>query len=60
VLLEVVACTVVFQFVPESSNGDAGGRVPSYYDKLNSWVCLDKLFSVYKMVECLEHRPFLS
>lgn len=38
VLLEVVACTVVFQFVPESSNGDAGGRVPSYYDKLNSWL----------------------
>jgi hypothetical protein len=42
VLLEVVACTVVFQFVPEGSN-DAGGRVPSYYDKLNSWVCLGKL-----------------
>ncbi|KDR24299.1 putative pyridoxal-dependent decarboxylase domain-containing protein 2 [Zootermopsis nevadensis] len=38
VLLEVVACTVVFQFVPESSNSDAGGRVPSYYDKLNSWL----------------------
>ncbi|PSN50728.1 Pyridoxal-dependent decarboxylase domain-containing protein 1 [Blattella germanica] len=37
VLLEVVACTVVFQFVPESSEGDTGGRVPSYYDKLNSW-----------------------
>ncbi|GFG32848.1 hypothetical protein Cfor_06346 [Coptotermes formosanus] len=38
VLLEVVACTVVFQFVPENSNGNAGGRVPSYYDKLNSWL----------------------
>jgi hypothetical protein len=43
VLLEVVACTVVFQFVPEGSNDDGGGRVPSYYDKLNSWVCLGKL-----------------
>lgn len=50
VLLEVVACTVVFQFVPESSNSDAGGRVPSYYDKLNSWVCSDKLFNVYTIV----------
>ncbi|PNF17326.1 hypothetical protein B7P43_G04987 [Cryptotermes secundus] len=37
VLLEVVACTVVFQFVPEGSD-DGGGRVPSYYDKLNSWL----------------------
>ena len=46
ILLEVVACTVVFQFVPESSNGDAGGRVPSYYDKLNSWVCMEKSFIV--------------
>jgi len=51
VLLEVVACTVVFQFVPESSNGDNGGRVPSYYDKLNSWVCMEKLF----IVLCLQH-----
>jgi len=51
VLLEVVACTVVFQFVPESSNGDNGGRVPSYYDKLNSWVCMGKLF----IVQCLQH-----
>lgn len=42
-LLEVVACTVVFQFVPEGNNDDGGGRVPSYYDKLNSWVCLGKL-----------------
>jgi hypothetical protein len=50
VLLEVVACTVVFQFVPEGNNGDAGGRVPSYYDKLNSWVCLNKLCNVYTMV----------
>jgi hypothetical protein len=50
VLLEVVACTVVFQFVPESSAGEAGGRVPSYFDKLNSWVCLNKLFDVYAMI----------
>lgn len=32
----------MFQFVPEGSD-DGGGRVPSYYDKLNSWVCLAKL-----------------
>ena len=51
VLLEVVACTVVFQFVPESSNGDAGGRVPSYYDKLNSWVSVEKMF----IVHCLQN-----
>lgn len=51
VLLEVVACAVVFQFVPESSNGDAGGRVPPYYDKLNSWVCMGKLL----IVQCLKN-----
>lgn len=51
VLLEVVACTVVFQFVPESSSGDAGGRVPSYFDKLNSWVRMEKLF----IVQCLQN-----
>jgi hypothetical protein len=43
VLLDVVACAVVFQFVPEGSNDAGGSRVPSYYDKLNSWVCLGKL-----------------
>ncbi|XP_067005760.2 pyridoxal-dependent decarboxylase domain-containing protein 1 isoform X2 [Anabrus simplex] len=37
-LLEVVACTVVFQFVPEANEGEAEGRVPPYYDKLNSWL----------------------
>jgi len=60
VLLEVVACTVVFQFVPEGSNGDACGRVPSYYDKLNSWVRLGRLFSVYTMVWCLQHWHSIS
>jgi hypothetical protein len=45
VLLEVVACSVVFQFVPEGSNDGGGGQVPSYYDKLNSWVCMSKLLS---------------
>ncbi|BET02261.1 Group II plp decarboxylase [Nesidiocoris tenuis] len=34
VLFEVAASTVVFQFVPENSEG----RVPHYYDKLNSWL----------------------
>ncbi|KAL1130695.1 hypothetical protein AAG570_011936 [Ranatra chinensis] len=33
-LFEIAACTVVFQFVPEN----AEGRVPAYYDKLNSWL----------------------
>ena len=34
ILLEVAASTVVFQFIPESHQG----RVPPYFDKLNSWV----------------------
>ncbi|KAF6201301.1 hypothetical protein GE061_005749, partial [Apolygus lucorum] len=34
VLFEVAASTVVFQFVPENVEG----RVPPYYDKLNSWL----------------------
>ncbi|XP_075230465.1 pyridoxal-dependent decarboxylase domain-containing protein 1 isoform X2 [Lycorma delicatula] len=33
-LMEVVACSVVFQFIPEGCQE----RVPSYYDKLNSWL----------------------
>lgn len=37
-LFEVVACAVVFQFIPELNEGEENGRVPSYYDKLNSWV----------------------
>ncbi|XP_047107062.1 pyridoxal-dependent decarboxylase domain-containing protein 1 [Schistocerca piceifrons] len=37
-LFEVVASTVVFQFIPEASEGNESGRVPSYYDKLNSWL----------------------
>nr|CAD7428283.1 unnamed protein product [Timema monikensis] len=38
VLLESVACTVVFQFVPESSEGENVSRVSAYFDKLNSWL----------------------
>lgn len=34
VLFEFASCTVVFQFIPENVEG----RVPSYYDRLNSWV----------------------
>lgn len=37
-LFEVVACAVVFQFIPELNEGEENGRVPSYYDKLNSWL----------------------
>ncbi|XP_063240985.1 pyridoxal-dependent decarboxylase domain-containing protein 1 isoform X2 [Bacillus rossius redtenbacheri] len=38
VLFEAVACTVVFQFVPDCGEGESLGRVPSYFDKLNSWL----------------------
>ncbi|XP_014288455.1 pyridoxal-dependent decarboxylase domain-containing protein 1 isoform X1 [Halyomorpha halys] len=34
ILFEVAASTVVFQFIPENHQG----RVPPYYDKLNSWL----------------------
>ncbi|KAF4521189.1 hypothetical protein B566_EDAN010651 [Ephemera danica] len=37
ILFEVIACTVVFQFVPEGSE-DKTDRVPAYFDKLNSWL----------------------
>lgn len=38
VLMESTACAVVFQFVPETNNGEYTSRVPPYYDKLNSWL----------------------
>ncbi|GLH04158.1 Uncharacterized protein GBIM_09930 [Gryllus bimaculatus] len=37
-LFEVVACTVVFQFIPVNNGEPVEGRVPPYYDKLNSWL----------------------
>ncbi|KAK9496665.1 hypothetical protein O3M35_013096 [Rhynocoris fuscipes] len=33
-LFEFASCTVVFQFIPENLEG----RVPPYYDRLNSWL----------------------
>lgn len=33
-LMEIVACSVVLQFIPEGCKE----RVPPYYDKLNSWL----------------------
>ncbi|XP_057667756.1 putative pyridoxal-dependent decarboxylase domain-containing protein 2 [Diorhabda carinulata] len=38
VLMESTACAVVFQFVPETNDGEYTSRVPPYYDKLNSWL----------------------
>lgn len=29
---------MVFQFIPETTNDDYQSKVPSYYDKLNSWL----------------------
>ncbi|XP_017782097.1 PREDICTED: pyridoxal-dependent decarboxylase domain-containing protein 1 [Nicrophorus vespilloides] len=37
-LFETTACSVVFQFVPELSEGETLGRIPPYFDKLNSWL----------------------
>ncbi|KAG8238585.1 hypothetical protein J437_LFUL017933, partial [Ladona fulva] len=37
ILFEVVACTVVLQYVPEGFRDD-NKKVPPYYDKLNSWL----------------------
>ncbi|XP_046402457.1 pyridoxal-dependent decarboxylase domain-containing protein 1 isoform X2 [Ischnura elegans] len=37
ILFEVVACTVVLQYVPDGYKDD-NKRVPPYYDKLNSWL----------------------
>ncbi|CAG9863923.1 unnamed protein product [Phyllotreta striolata] len=38
VLLESVVCSVVFQFIPETPDDDYKSKVPTYYDKLNSWL----------------------
>lgn len=37
-LFESTACCVVFQFTPEVNEGEVLIKVPSYYDKLNSWL----------------------
>ncbi|KAI4455855.1 pyridoxal-dependent decarboxylase domain-containing protein 1 [Holotrichia oblita] len=37
-LFETTACCVVFQFTPDIKDGEQLGRVPPYYDKLNSWL----------------------
>ena len=37
-LFEVVASALVFQFVPPDRDSESVERVPSYYDKLNSWL----------------------
>ena len=37
-LFEVVASALVFQFVPPDRDSQSVERVPSYYDKLNSWL----------------------
>lgn len=37
-IFEVAVSCVVFQFIPEVPEGTVLGRVPAYYDKLNSWL----------------------
>lgn len=37
-LFEVVASAFVFQFVPANCDSESIERVPTYYDKLNSWL----------------------
>ncbi|XP_022911042.2 pyridoxal-dependent decarboxylase domain-containing protein 1 [Onthophagus taurus] len=37
-LFETTTCCVTFQFTPEIEEGEHLGKVPSYYDKLNSWL----------------------
>ncbi|KAJ8912202.1 hypothetical protein NQ315_003806 [Exocentrus adspersus] len=37
-LFESTACCVVFQFTPEVSEGKFLAKVPTHYDKLNSWL----------------------
>lgn len=37
-MYEIVASSLVFQFIPADRDPQATDRVPPYYDKLNSWL----------------------